>query len=96
MKLLLIEGKVSCKITLEQIRDTTKQSLPKCSYCKRILKQIADKYMQEDPTSKKFIVFKFNNLRWLMVNNRSVMKQVDEIERILLHYHNKLKLVYTR
>ena len=96
MKLLLIEGKVSYKITLGQIGDTTKERLLECPYCKRILGHIADKYMQEDATSKKFLIFKFNNLRWLMVNDRFVMKQFDKIEMILLHYHTKLKLVYTR
>ena len=66
--LYLMSTIVSYKITLGQIGDIAKQRLPKCPYYKIILEQIAHKYMQEDATSKKFRVFKFNSLKWLMVD----------------------------
>jgi len=40
--------------------------------------------MREDATSKKFLVSHFNNYK--MVDNKSVMEQLYEIERILNNY----------
>lgn len=40
--------------------------------------------MQENATSKKFLVSHFNNYK--MVDNRYVMEQMYEIERILNNY----------
>src|SRR6516165_6527047 len=46
--------------------------------------KLETKYMQEDATSKKFLVSKFNNYK--MVDNRPVLEQFHEIEKILNHY----------
>jgi hypothetical protein len=50
--------------------------------------KLETRYMREDATSKKFLVSHFNNYK--MVDNKSVMEQLYEIERILNNYkqHN--------
>ncbi|XP_039686017.1 uncharacterized protein [Medicago truncatula] len=50
--------------------------------------KLETRYMREDATSKKFLVSHFNNYK--MVDHKSVMEQLYEIERILNNYkqHN--------
>lgn len=56
--------------------------------CENSAKDLWDKlearYMQEDATSKKFLVTHFNNYK--MVDSRPIMEQMHEIERILNNY----------
>ncbi|XP_073220042.1 uncharacterized protein [Cicer arietinum] len=53
-------------------------------YAKELWEKLESRYMQEDPTSKKFLVSQFNNYK--MVDNKSIMEQMHEIERILNNY----------
>ncbi|KAL1299925.1 hypothetical protein AAHE18_18G143200 [Arachis hypogaea] len=55
---------------------------------KELWDKLEEKYMAEDATSKKFLVTRFNNYK--MVDGRSVMEQLHEIERILNNFkqHN--------
>nr|XP_004514701.1 uncharacterized protein LOC101509817 [Cicer arietinum] len=46
--------------------------------------KLESRYMQEDATSKNFLVSQFNNYK--MVDSKSVMEQMHEIERILNNY----------
>lgn len=46
--------------------------------------KLETRYMQEDATSKKFLVTHFNNYK--MFDNRPIMEQMHEIERILNNY----------
>lgn len=50
--------------------------------------KLETRYMREDATSKKFLVSHFNNYK--MVDDKSLMEQLYEIERILNNYkqHN--------
>jgi len=51
---------------------------------KELWNKLETRYMQEDATSKKFLVTQFNNYK--MVDNVSIMEQLHEIERILNNY----------
>ncbi|XP_004510276.1 uncharacterized protein [Cicer arietinum] len=51
---------------------------------KELWETLESRYMQEDATSKKFLVSQFNNYK--MVDNKSVMEQMHEIESILNNY----------
>ena len=51
---------------------------------KELWKTLESKYMQEDATSKKFIVSRFNNYK--MNDSRPVMEQFHELERILNNF----------
>ncbi|XP_073225656.1 uncharacterized protein [Cicer arietinum] len=51
---------------------------------KELWEKLESRYMQEDATSKKFLVSQFNNYK--MVDSKSVMEQMHEIERILNNY----------
>ncbi|GAU30034.1 hypothetical protein TSUD_161200 [Trifolium subterraneum] len=55
---------------------------------KELWDRLEARYMIEDATSKKFLVSQFNNYR--MIDDRSVMEQMNELERILNNYkqHN--------
>src|ERR1044072_9035722 len=55
---------------------------------KELWEKLESRYMQEDSTSKKFLVSQFNNYK--MVDSISVMEQLYELERILNNYkqHN--------
>ncbi|XP_072064343.1 uncharacterized protein [Arachis hypogaea] len=55
---------------------------------KELWDKLEAKYMAENTTSKKFLVTRFNNYK--MVDGRSVMEQLHEIERILNNFkqHN--------
>jgi len=50
--------------------------------------KLETRYTREDATSKKFLVWHFNNYK--IVNDKSLMEQLYEIERILNNYkqHN--------
>ena len=51
---------------------------------KELWERLESKYMQEDATSKKFIVSHFNNYK--MNDSRPVMEQFHELERILNNF----------
>ena len=51
---------------------------------KELWEKLESRYMQEDATSKKFLVSQFNNYK--MVDSISVMEQLYELERILNNY----------
>ena len=55
---------------------------------KELWEKLEARYMQEDATSKKFLVTRFNNYK--MVDGKSIMEQMHEIENILSHFkqHN--------
>src|ERR1044072_4303672 len=55
---------------------------------KELWEKLESRYMQEDATSKKFLVSQFNNYK--VVDSISVMEQLYEFERILNNYkqHN--------
>lgn len=53
---------------------------------KELWEKLEARYMVEDATSKKFLVSRFNNYK--MVDDRSVMEQLHEIERILNNFKN--------
>ena len=48
---------------------------------KELWDKLEARYMTEDATSKKFLVSRFNSYQ--MVDNRSVIEQLHEIERML-------------
>ena len=54
------------------------------STAKELWERLQSKYMQEDATSKKFIVSRFNNYK--MNDSRLVMEQFHELERILNNF----------
>jgi len=58
------------------------------NFVKELWGKLEIKYMKEDATSKKFLVSNFNNFK--MVDERPVIKQFCELERILNHFsqHN--------
>jgi len=51
---------------------------------RELWEKLESRYMQEDATSKKFLVTQFNNFK--MVENRPLMEQLHEIEHILGNY----------
>ncbi|GKD39982.1 hypothetical protein Tco_1260189 [Tanacetum coccineum] len=56
--------------------------------CKGVVGSLESKYMEEDASSKKFLVNNFNNYK--MVDSRPIMEQFNELLRILGNYaqHN--------
>ncbi|XP_039140459.1 uncharacterized protein LOC120277669 [Dioscorea cayenensis subsp. rotundata] len=55
---------------------------------KELWEKLEARYMQEDATSKKFLVSRFNNFK--MIDGKSIMEQMHEIEHILNNFkqHN--------
>lgn len=73
---------------LNAIEDTLFDTYQYVSNAMELWEMLESRYMREDATSKKFIVTQFNS--YMMKDNRSVMEQFHEIERILGHFkqHN--------
>ncbi|KAJ0085977.1 hypothetical protein Patl1_09499 [Pistacia atlantica] len=58
---------------------------------RELWRKLETKYMHEDATSKKFLVSHFNSYK--MVDNRPVMEQLHQIEKVLNHFKmNKMHM----
>ena len=54
------------------------------STAKELWEKLEARYMNEDATSKKFLVTRWNNFK--MIDNKSVMEQFRDIEKLLNHF----------
>ena len=73
---------------LNSMRDSLFDIYQTMPYAKELWNLLETRYMKEDATSKKFLVSQFNTYQ--MREDRSIMEQFNELERILGHFkmHN--------
>ncbi|XP_021755973.1 uncharacterized protein LOC110721150 [Chenopodium quinoa] len=73
---------------LNAMEDTLFDTYLHVTSAKELWEMLESRYMKKDVTSNKFIVSQFNS--YMMKDNRSVMEQFHEIERLLGHFkqHN--------
>ena len=79
---------ICCGYILNSMSDPLLDTYQVVSYAKELWDLLGVRYMKEDATSKKFLVSHFNVCA--MRDDRSIMEQFIELERILGHFkmHN--------
>ncbi|KAB2595903.1 hypothetical protein D8674_031353 [Pyrus ussuriensis x Pyrus communis] len=58
-----------------------------CKTAKKLWESVEKKYKIDDAGSKKFVIGKF--LKYTMVNSKSVVSQVEEIQKLIYEPHSE-------
>ena len=67
---------------LNRLDDTLYGIYSSCNFAKELWDSLEKKYKTEDSSAKKFVIGKF--LKYIMVDTKTVMKQVEELQ-VLTH-----------